>query len=85
MHIEKQFCDEKMIFDYFVDLWSWKDFIFDGTPQKCLGGHHQKWSLSNFKDPQNSQKSFFHHKIVFLYVVVGGLSIIISRKNFPDL
>ena len=49
-------------------------------PPKKFGGHHQKWSLSNFKDPQNSQKSFFHHKIFFLCV----LSIIIYRKNFPD-
>ena len=140
---------KKIIFGHFVGLWSWKNFIFDGTPKldkyrffsifsqkngfwaqfstsrsgkffrdiimlnthrkkilwwkndfwlfcgslkleklhfwwyppKMFGGHHQKWSLSNFKDPQNSQKSFFHHKIFFLCV----LSIIISRKNFPDL
>ena len=51
------------------------------VPPKHFWGYHQKWSFSNFKDPQNSQKSFFHHKIFFLCV----LSIIIFRKKFPDL
>ena len=50
-------------------------------PPNIFGGRHQKWSFSNFKDPQNSQKSFFHHKIFFLCV----LSIIIFRKNILDL
>ena len=55
----KSFFDENIIFDHFVVPWSWRNFIFYGTPN-CI---NINWEVfSNFEALQNNQNDFFYQK-----------------------